>query len=96
MSMVQIMDVYGDLISRLKDPDVSDFVIVRKDAFFIKNPVLIFNSWFKAGDFLFASDTEYNRVLERVECFFFVLVKSTGAVGSFHGSLYCFILFCFK
>lgn len=69
MSMVQIMDVYGDLISRLKDPDVSDFVIVRKDAFFIKNPVLIFNSWFKAGDFLFASDTEYNCVLERVERF---------------------------
>lgn len=69
MSMVQIMDVYGDLVSHLKDPDVSDFVFIRKDAFFIKNPVLIFNSWFKAGDFLFASDTEYDRVLEQVETF---------------------------
>ena len=69
MAMAEIMTVYGDLISRLKDPDVSDFVVIRKDAFFIKNPVLIFNSWHKAGDFLFASDDSYERLLERVERF---------------------------
>lgn len=34
MSMPEIMNVYGDLISRLKDPDVSDFVVIRKNAFF--------------------------------------------------------------
>lgn len=37
--------------------------------FFIKNPVLIFNSWHKVGDFLFASDDSYERLLERVERF---------------------------